>query len=109
MYKPMYRYGFGPRREKYDGRRWRPRSRAAGCLLWFVLLIVILIVLALMFGGFQKGTKYSGLGTGPAYPAAAAIAAAAIRPLPVSPARRRLRPEGRGPHGSDGGRGEDVS
>ena len=62
----MYRYGFGPRREKFDGRRWRPRSRALGCLLWFVLLIVILVVLALMFGGFQKGTKYSGLGGGPA-------------------------------------------
>ena len=27
-----------------------------------VLLIVILIVLSLMFGGFQKGTKSSGLG-----------------------------------------------
>jgi hypothetical protein len=60
----MYRYGFGPRRERWNGRRWRPRSRAVGCLLWFVLLIVILVVLALMFGGFQKGTKYSGLGAG---------------------------------------------
>jgi hypothetical protein len=58
----MYRYGFGQRRERFDGRRWRPRSRAFGCLLWVVLLIVILIVLSLMFGGFQKGTKVSGLG-----------------------------------------------
>ena len=58
----MYRYGFGRRRERFDGRRWRPRSRAVGCLLGVVLLIVILIVLALMFGGFQKGTKYSALG-----------------------------------------------
>jgi hypothetical protein len=89
MYKPMYRYGFGPRREKFDGRRWRPRSRAVGCLLWFVLLIVILIVLALMFGGFQKGTKYSGLGGGPAHPAAAI--AAAVGPLPVWRPRPRPR------------------
>jgi hypothetical protein len=37
-------------------RRW-PRSRAGGCLLWILLLIVILIVLSLMFGGFRKGTK----------------------------------------------------
>jgi hypothetical protein len=27
-----------------------------------VLLIVILVILSLMFGGFQKGTKSSGLG-----------------------------------------------
>jgi hypothetical protein len=66
----MYRYGFGRRRERFDGRRWRPRSRAVGCLLWIVLLIVILVVLALAFGGFQKGTKYnSGLGAGPPHPA----------------------------------------
>jgi hypothetical protein len=27
-----------------------------------LLLIVVLIILSLMFGGFQKGTKSSGLG-----------------------------------------------
>jgi hypothetical protein len=70
----MYRYGFGRRRERFNGRRWRPRSRAVGCLLWVVLLIVILIVLALAFGGFQKGTKYSALGAGSPYPAAATVA-----------------------------------
>ena len=54
----MYRSLFG-RREAYEarGRRRWPRSRAGGCLLWILLLIVILIVLSLMFGGFQKGTK----------------------------------------------------
>src|SRR5580658_1324618 len=51
-YMCMYRYGFGRRRERFDGRRWRTRSRAVGCLLWVVVLIVILVVLALMFGGF---------------------------------------------------------
>jgi hypothetical protein len=45
----------GPRR------RWRPRSRAAGCLTWLLVLIVVLVVLALMFGGFQKGTKSGSL------------------------------------------------
>jgi len=70
----MYRYGFGRRRERFNGRRWRPRSRAVGCLLWVVLLIVILIVLALAFGGFQKGSKYSALGAGSPHPAAAAVA-----------------------------------
>jgi hypothetical protein len=72
----MYRYGFGRRREKFDGRRWRPRSRAAGCLLWVVLLIVALVVIALMFGGFQKGTKYSGLGGGSAHVVVATATAA---------------------------------
>ena len=47
--------------------RW-PRSRAGGCLLWVVLLIVALIVLSVLFGGFQKGTKENGLG--PVRPAA---------------------------------------
>ncbi len=35
----------------------RRRSRARGCLLWILALILILIVLSLLFGGFQKGTK----------------------------------------------------
>ena len=52
----MYRSVFGRR-----DRRPRPRSRARGCLLWIVLLIAILIVLSLLFGGFQKGTKAGSL------------------------------------------------
>ena len=68
----MYRYGFGRRRERFNGRRWTPRSRLTGCLLFIALLIVLLIVLSLLFGGFQKGTKYGslGLGLGPVRPAA---------------------------------------
>jgi hypothetical protein len=58
----MYRYGFGRRRERFDGRRWRPRSRVTGWLLLIALLVVLLIVLLQMFGGFQKGTKYGSLG-----------------------------------------------
>jgi hypothetical protein len=50
----MSRYG--------ERRRYWPRSRAAGCLLWIVVLVALLIVLSVLFGGFQKGTKESGLG-----------------------------------------------
>lgn len=35
----------------------RQRSRQTGCLLWVLGLIIILTILALLFGGFQKGTK----------------------------------------------------
>jgi hypothetical protein len=60
----MYRSLFS-RPDRYADRRQRrrwPRSRAGGCLLWIVLLIVILIVLSVLFGGFQKGTKAASLG-----------------------------------------------
>ena len=35
-------------------------SRPVGCLLWLVVLLVILIVAAVLFGGFQTGTKATG-------------------------------------------------
>jgi hypothetical protein len=35
----------------------RPRSRLAGCLVWILALIVLLIILSLLFGGFRNGTK----------------------------------------------------
>jgi hypothetical protein len=54
----------GPRR------RWRPRSRARGCLTLILVVVAVLVVLALMFGGFQKGTKSSGPPrSGTSYPA----------------------------------------
>jgi hypothetical protein len=28
-----------------------------GCLLWIAIVLAILVVLAVLFGGFQKGTK----------------------------------------------------
>jgi hypothetical protein len=40
--------------------------------MWLVLLIVVLVVLAVMFGGFQKGTKSGSLG--PARTANSALA-----------------------------------
>jgi hypothetical protein len=39
------------------GRPRRQRSRGRGCLLWALILIALLVVLSLMFGSFQKGTK----------------------------------------------------
>ncbi len=40
----------------------RPRTRLAGCLLWLLGLIIVLVILSLLFGGFQKGTKVNGTG-----------------------------------------------
>lgn len=33
------------------------RRRLAGCLLWLVGLLVLLIILSVLFGSFQLGTK----------------------------------------------------
>jgi hypothetical protein len=41
----------------------RPRGRLAGCLLWLVGLIIVLVILSLLFGGFQKGSKVNGTGS----------------------------------------------
>jgi hypothetical protein len=45
--------------------------------MWVVLLILILIVLSVMFGGFQKGTKTGGLNHSP-------ISSAIVSPLPFN-------------------------
>jgi hypothetical protein len=54
----------------YGPREGRRRPRLIGCLIWLIALIVLLIVLALLFGGFRKGTKVS-WGRQVALPAAA--------------------------------------
>jgi len=45
-------------------RRWRgpgrPRRRLTGCLLWVLAIIIVLVILSLLFGGFQKGSKAGG-------------------------------------------------
>jgi hypothetical protein len=40
-------------------RRERPRrfSRPVGCLFWVLAFLAILLLLSLLFGGFQKGQK----------------------------------------------------
>ncbi len=42
--------------------------------MWVVLLILILIVLSVMFGGFQKGTKAGSLTYSPANVTSASMA-----------------------------------
>lgn len=62
-------------RNRRARRRRGPRSRAAGCLLWVVLAIVLLIVLAVLFGGFQKDTQVKGMGSPEIGPSHAGIVA----------------------------------
>jgi len=51
------------------------RSRLSGCLLWLLVLIAALLVIALLFGGFRKGTKAAGPGApGPALAAIGRLA-----------------------------------
>src|ERR1700733_10177370 len=45
---------------QWPWRRRRRRRRAMGCLLWLLTLLAVLLVLALLFGGFQRGTKTGG-------------------------------------------------
>jgi hypothetical protein len=52
---------------RYGSRRGSPRGprrrrRAFGCAMWLLIAVVILLLLSLLFGGFQKGAK-SGLGS----------------------------------------------
>ena len=67
----------------FGSRERRPRSRLVGCLVWIIALIVLLIVLSLLFGGFQKGTKATG--AAPPLPVAASLMAAS--PVAASPVR----------------------
>jgi hypothetical protein len=50
--------GFGGRAGRGGTRR--RMGRLSGCLLWVLALLVILLVLSILFGGFQKGTKVGG-------------------------------------------------
>jgi len=54
------------------GKQPRPAARRrrvggpAGCLLWVVILVLILLMLSILFGGFQRGTKAEPAGWPPA-------------------------------------------
>jgi hypothetical protein len=51
------------------------RTRLSGCLLWLLVLIAVLVVIALLFGGFREGTKAAGPGApGPALAAIGRLA-----------------------------------
>ncbi len=62
-------------------RRWRPRNRAVGCLLWIVALLVILLLLSVLFGGFQTGKKVGSVPRERAQPAAQELALGGIAAL----------------------------
>jgi hypothetical protein len=54
---------------QWQWRRQHRRRRTIGCMLWILTLLAVLLVLALLFGGFQRGHKIGGLrppGPGPA-------------------------------------------
>ena len=68
------------RRRRRPGRVRRLRLGRAGCLLWSVAAILILLLLSLVFGGFRVGSK-QGLGSsGMSVVAAAGAAGAAYQP-----------------------------
>ena len=46
---------------QWQWRRQHRRRRTMGCLLWLLTLAVVLLVLSLLFGGFQRGTKTGGV------------------------------------------------
>jgi hypothetical protein len=52
-------------------RRWRTRRvrRVTGCLLWLATILLVLLVLSILFGGFQRGSKVGGSGRVHAVPA----------------------------------------
>jgi hypothetical protein len=55
----------------------RPRrTRLTGCFFWILALVLVLLVLSLLFGGFQKGSKTGGAGEPGhhGYPAAVQLA-----------------------------------
>lgn len=45
---------------QWPWRRRRRNRRIIGCLLWVLTLLLVLLVLSLLFGGFQRGTKVGG-------------------------------------------------
>jgi hypothetical protein len=58
----------GRRRQQRPG----SRSRRSGCLVWLLVLVIVLIVISLLFGGFRMGTRTGGAGAPAPVPAAAA-------------------------------------
>jgi hypothetical protein len=65
---------------QWGWRRQHRRRRALGCALWVLTLAVVVLVLSLLFGGFQRGQKTGGLG--PAGPVTAQVAPARTSPEP---------------------------
>jgi hypothetical protein len=45
---------------QWQWRRRRRRHRAVGCVLWLLTLLVVLLVLSILFGGFHRGARDGG-------------------------------------------------
>lgn len=65
---------------QWQWRRQHRRRRAVGCLLWLLTLAAVLLVLSLLFGGFQRGKKTGGIS--PPGPVTAQLALARMSPGP---------------------------
>lgn len=63
MLRILRRLGAGGRRP--PGRTRRRRIGPLGCLLWLLALVILVLILSVLFGGFQKGTK-AGMSGAPA-------------------------------------------
>jgi hypothetical protein len=59
---------------QWQWRRQHRGRRRLGCALWLLTLAAVLLVLSLLFGGFQRGTKTGG--SQPASPVTAQLAPA---------------------------------
>jgi len=55
--RDMFRMAWRVNRRTGRERPFRPRL--GGCLLWFLILVAVLLVLAILFGGFRQGTRTS--------------------------------------------------
>jgi hypothetical protein len=47
---------------QWQWRRRHRRHRAVGCALWVLTLLIVLLVLSILFGGFHRGSR-DGSGT----------------------------------------------
>jgi len=63
---------------QWQWRRQHRRRRTVGCMLWILTLVAVLVVLALLFGGFQRGHKVGGTGPPGPVPASSAHREAAV-------------------------------
>jgi len=63
---------------QWQWRHQHRRRRRVGCMLWIVTLLAVLLVLALLFGGFQRGHKVGSAGRPGPVPASSAPRAAAV-------------------------------
>jgi hypothetical protein len=61
---------------QWQWRRSRRRRRTVGCFLWVLTLLIVLLVLSILFGGFRRGSQ---VGDAPAHAVRAALVQSAAR------------------------------